>query len=764
MTRFRKAFAFGFFTGLLGVGVAFNPVGLGLEENFGLSLLFNLRGARAAPEEVVVIALDKRSADQLNLPRDTRKWPRSYHAKLIDRLSDEGASVIAFDILFKEKRENDALLREAIEDAGNVVLIETIEKESLHLNKRLDQGAGKVVLEKLVPPTPEIAAAALSLAPFPLPKVPARVNQFWTFKHVSVDFPTMPVVVFQIFALNVFDEMHSLFEKVLSQANLNNAKQEQINDASIALTKKLLTRTKVELINDKKINQYIQNLKAILGKETFVSGKMKAALQNPALKYSDRLKAVINMYTAGKTRYLNFYGPPGTITTVPFYQALQGSAKSEEGLSPFDFKGKAVFIGSSERLPDSRKKDDFHTVFSQETGLYLSGVEIAATAFANLLKESSLRLLSPAFHLFTLLLWGCIVAMLWFLLSPVKAFFSTVGATLLLIGIAYRQFESSGLWYPVIIPLFVQMPIAIMGALLWNFADAKKEQRQIKKAFAYYLPDKVVERLSGRIELLNTEQQIVEGIVLYSDIENYTVLSESMPPKDLAALMSNYYETIFAPVEKYGGIVLNVTGDAMLAIWTGAELTAGLKRQACSTAIAMAEVLDRFNQDSGRIKLRTRIGIHCGEIFLGNIGGGHRLEYTAIGDTANTASRIEGLNKYLNTDLLISQVMREDLDGFLTRPLGVFLMAGKRKPLIIHELVSYLEHCHIEQEELCRLFSSGLELYRERCWREALEYFSKVLNAKREDGPSLLYIKQCQHNIKNPPPPSWDGVIQLEKK
>jgi adenylate cyclase len=144
MIRSLKGLFFGLLVGLLGIFAMLNPYGMAIEEDFGLALLFKLRGDRTPPQKIVIVALDKQSSDRLSLPRDTRKWPRDYHARLVKKLKKAGAGVIAFDIFFKEPRENDRLFVASIEKAGNVVLIQSIEKEMIS-KKKPDHSGGRWV-------------------------------------------------------------------------------------------------------------------------------------------------------------------------------------------------------------------------------------------------------------------------------------------------------------------------------------------------------------------------------------------------------------------------------------------------------------------------------------------------------------------------------------------------------------------------------------------------------------------------------------------
>ena len=283
------------------------PFVLDLEENIGLDLLFSLRGTRQAPPEVVVVSIDKESAQHLNLPNDPRKWPRSHHARLIENLIKQGAAVIAFDIIFDETKsaEDDQLFSEVIRKANNVVLCEYIKREKIPLSGKGGSQGGSLDIEKLVAPIPPLAKAAVALAPFPLPKIPIRVNQYWTFKTEAGDTPTLPVVVFQVYAMGVYDEFIHLLRKVSpSQAEK-------------------LPHDKEVIITSRNIENVIREIRSLFEEEPLLGEKMLKELENSRfpsvdIKKTQILKSLIKMYQSAKSRFLNFYGPPGTIITVSY--------------------------------------------------------------------------------------------------------------------------------------------------------------------------------------------------------------------------------------------------------------------------------------------------------------------------------------------------------------------------------------------------------------------------------------------------------------
>ena len=216
MSRFRKAILASLLIGVLGVIASLFPIGVGLEENIGLDLLFKLRGLRTPPSDVIIVSLDKVSVDTLQLHTNPEKWPRSLHANLTENLVQKGASVVVFDMMFHEPGplEQDNLFAKASRKAGNVVLCQCLHNETVPLTDKDGRNKGELIIERLIQPIPSLERSALALAPFPLPKVPVKVSQYWTFKTEAGDTPTLPVTVFQIFVFEVYDEFIQLLEKV----------------------------------------------------------------------------------------------------------------------------------------------------------------------------------------------------------------------------------------------------------------------------------------------------------------------------------------------------------------------------------------------------------------------------------------------------------------------------------------------------------------------------------------------------------------------
>ena len=202
----------------------------------------------------------------------------------------------------------------------------------------------------------------------------------------------------------------------------------------------------------------------------------------------------------------------------------------------------------------------------------------------------------------------------------------------------------------------------------------------------------------------------------------------------------------------------------MLALWTAAHPDATARRLACYAALEIVHAVEQFNRSLKVRHFPIRIGLHSGYISLGNVGAMGHYEYRAVGDIVNTASRMEGLNKYLGTHILVSEEVVYLLDGFLKRPLGKFVLAGKSKPVEINELICKAESSSDTYKKLCSIFARGVDACQRRSWEEAIGFFNNALAMDQTDGPSMFYLALAENHRSDPPAADWDGTIYLTEK
>jgi adenylate cyclase len=724
------------------------------EETIGLHLLYRLRGAEKPKADVVVVALDRASAKSYNLRAAPNKWPRVLHARLLERLMAHKAVVVAFDLHFSEPQQssNDQALAAAIRRAGNVILTQPIERKSMRLTNQNGVPVTHVNIDRMLSAIPMLAEEAFAQAPFPLPKVPIKLNQYWNFSPGSGDVPTLPVVVMHAYAMDTFERFVAIVKKVHPMAKQALPLSGNADGATPRVT------------------DIIRPLYLLFKKDPTLGRRVLAELErDPSLagsgRTASRIKAFIRLYGSGPSGYLNLYGPPGTIETISYHQAL-APAHSKFGPAGKElsvFNGKAVFIGQTES-DWFKAHDGFYTAFSLGSGVDISGVEIAATAFANLMEGKAVHPFRPAVQYAVLLVWGVLCAL-------VGLHFSTAAsaAALLLLngaycGLAYAQFKSGGIWYPLVIPVLVQSPAACIVGLIWKYRKVNAERRNIREAFGYYLPEEVVGRLASNVKALRGGGQVLYSICLFTDAENYTTLSETMDPGALTDLMNAYYNAIFKPIKDNGGIILQVIGDSVLALWTAPQPQTALQKAACQAAIGITRAVRQFNSEAGNCPLPTRIGMHAGEILLGNIGAMDHFEYRPVGDIVNTASRLEGLNKYLGTRTLASEDAFVNDNGCISRPVGQFVFKGKSQAVRVHEIVDRKTLPSGQRAMAHRRFASGLRAFESRNWDEAEQWFDRVLQIDKSDGPAQFYRGLCRRYRQAPPAADWDGAVHMQKK
>jgi adenylate cyclase len=251
---------------------------------------------------------------------------------------------------------------------------------------------------------------------------------------------------------------------------------------------------------------------------------------------------------------------------------------------------------------------------------------------------------------------------------------------------------------------------------------------------------------------------------LFADVAGYTTLSERYNPEQLRELMHQYFEATFTPIRQNGGLVVGLAGDSFLAVWKSAVQDREVRHRACSAALDIADAVSRFNQSLPETRLPIRIAIHCGEMFLGNIGAGVHYEYGVTGDTVNTAARMDGLNKFLGTQILVSEEVIQGVEGFLTREAGTFLLKGKTHPVVAHQLKCVVKECSEAQQRAFAVFARGLRAFRTGSWLEAREKFQQCIDLLGDDPLSRHFISLCNSYENHAPAATWTGVIAMEEK
>jgi adenylate cyclase len=301
-----------------------------------------------------------------------------------------------------------------------------------------------------------------------------------------------------------------------------------------------------------------------------------------------------------------------------------------------------------------------------------------------------------------------------------------------------------------------------------RLASATEDMKASLRSFRKYVPAELVRQVlaSGQEAVLGGEQR--QLTIYFSDIADFTAISESMSPDSLVAHLGEYLQVLSEQILEAGGTVDKYIGDGIMAFWGAPLANAGHALSACTAAVRNQQLLRQLRerwQSEGKPPFRARIGINTGEVIVGNIGSEARLDYTVIGDAVNLASRLEGLNKYYSTEILIAESTCEEArPGIVVRPIDWVSVKGKSTAVLVYELLGLKGEVGPGVEEFADLFGHALRAYRRQDWGRAVELFGAVLRQRPDDGPAQEMLRRCDTYRAGPPAPDWDGVHHMTSK
>ena len=296
---------------------------------------------------------------------------------------------------------------------------------------------------------------------------------------------------------------------------------------------------------------------------------------------------------------------------------------------------------------------------------------------------------------------------------------------------------------------------------LKGLVEAMNSMKIGLRSFRKYIPAELVQQLIRKGEEIDASGERQRLTIFFSDIEDFSTISEKLTPNELSSQISEYLTEMTAIILKYGGTVDKYIGDSIMAFWGAPNKTLDHATQACLAAIecnTRLKILAKEWTSQGRPSFKARIGLNTGDVVVGNIGSDQRLSYTAMGDPVNLASRLEGLNKEYSTSIIISQsVLNELPDEFVYRLLDIVVVKGKTEPVPIYELVSRKGDVTGSDSEFLEMFGKAVNSYLEKDWDKAIFRFEKLLGLRPNDQACRIFIERCQEYKNNPPDHDWAG-------
>ena len=457
--------------------------------------------------------------------------------------------------------------------------------------------------------------------------------------------------------------------------------------------------------------------------------------------------------------WIGYRGPRGTFDTRSYYQAL------EPGLLPAGFfKNKIVLVGRSARTAAelSRSQADlFNSPFGTVGGERLfPGVELQATLVDNYLRGGGLRSVSEGWTLALIAL--LLPLLLWSnrRLHPAGA--AALAATVVAaIGAAsWLLVAQLRLWWPPLLP--AAAAIAIYGAAaLVGYATMRQRARQTRAMFAQYVPPAVVSRLIAQPELMRLGGEAREVTVMFTDLANFTTLSEQLSAEQTVEVLTGYFNAMTPIVHATGGTVDKFIGDAVMAFWGAPLSDPQHAAHALEAALAMQQAMQPLVADlraRGLPPIHMRIGLHSGRVVVGNVGSEQRFSYTAIGDAVNLAARLEGANKAFGTGILLSGATAallppEQAAGL--RALDDVIVKGKTEPVRVFTPCGDAE---VREASL-----AALAAFHARDWDAAAPLLDRVLERLPGDAAATRLQERLLAARTLPPDAPWTPAVAFDK-
>jgi len=298
----------------------------------------------------------------------------------------------------------------------------------------------------------------------------------------------------------------------------------------------------------------------------------------------------------------------------------------------------------------------------------------------------------------------------------------------------------------------------------FDAAVARKKEFKIRNIFQLYVPKEVIDQTFANPEamLVGSNKEVA---ILFSDIRNFTSISETLEPDDLVENINRYFDVMVGAIMDHGGTVDKYIGDAIMAIFGAPARHENDALQAVLAGLEMTRVLEEFNADqraAGKPAFPTGVGINWGEVTVGNIGCDRKMNYTVLGDEVNLASRVEGQTKNYRQPILITGPVREQIKSRLPcRLLDTLRVKGKKEAVKIYTTRAKLGE---DEVQAWNLHDQAMGLYYGRDFDSAAGLFELVQQALPGDEPSAILMRRCIAFLKSPPPPDWDGVETLTEK
>lgn len=456
----------------------------------------------------------------------------------------------------------------------------------------------------------------------------------------------------------------------------------------------------------------------------------------------------------GPRDLIRYYGPGRTLPVISYWEVLEDPLPSTKEL----LNEAIVLVGLSMRSDiGGAQKDSYQTPFGPPM---IFGVEVHATVVANILTRGWISRPSKVLEVVAQGVGISAISLLALSTTPV-ILAMTCGIVAVLWCLASFLLLAQGFFLSGAASALIVLPVMVLVSALISYVSSRKAEESLRSAMSLYVSPEMVPRLQQEGGALKLGGEKMWLTAMFTDIADFTSITEEMPAERTSEMLNAYFTEVMEVVFKNQGTLLKFIGDAIFAIWGAPVKTQNHAELALQTAMAIDREVSRFNATQRFPALKTRIGIHTGPMLVGNLGSTKRFDYTAIGDSVNLASRIEGLNKYFGTTILFTEATRKDAGGFAGAVLiGSVRVKGRREAVPLYSCFeppldsSTREGWDRAYGAFCRAnFADFLKESEELASRDA-----------RLGTTIQLYREEALKYGTTPPPQGWMGELDFDRK
>ena len=446
--------------------------------------------------------------------------------------------------------------------------------------------------------------------------------------------------------------------------------------------------------------------------------------------------------------FIPYRGSVGSFRYVSATDVIRGTLAADE------LRDKIVIVGTSAQgLLDLRStpvREDF------------PGVEVHANLVSGFLDQTIMH--KPpevlAISVLTILLIGFPLAFILPRASAMVATTSTVGVMVLLIAINFYAWKHHHYVLNIAAPLMMLVLLYLLN-MAWGFFMETRSRRLITGLFGTYVPKELVAQMSKNPEEYSMRGESRQMTVLFSDVRDFTSISEGLTPEGLKDMMNAYLTEMTEVIQDKRGTIDKYIGDLVMAFWGAPLHDADHAAHGVEAALAMQKRIRALDTDfvkRGWPILNAGVGLNCGDMSVGDMGSKFRRAYTVMSDAVNLGSRLEGLTKEYGIGILVSESMVKAAQGFVYREIDRVVVKGRQEGVSIFEPLGKVGEVPETTLTEVERFHKMLEAYRKQRWDDA-EQILKALSQSNPDSKLYrLYLKRIDHFRANSPGPAWNGL------